>query len=97
MSYIDENGHTIMSFKEDPNGLRTFEGLMTIKWYKNDSGDVRGITIDTKNRKTLNIELKEIRRRFMEVPETDNEVIERYGRDPDELAYSVKFEMNERK
>ena len=68
---------------------RTFEGLMTIKWYKNDSGDVRGITIDTKNTKTLRVELKEIRRLFME-EQDENE-------DDGKLAYSVKFEMNERK
>jgi len=69
--------------------MRTFEGVMTIKWYKNDRGDSRGITIDTENRKTLNAELKRIRCLFMTEQDPESDV--------ERLACSVSFEMNERK
>lgn len=69
--------------------MRTFEGIMKIKWYKNDNGDWRGITIDTENRKTLNIELKRIKKAFMTEQDPES--------DENRLAYSVTFEMSERK
>jgi hypothetical protein len=69
--------------------MRTFEGIMKIKWYENDNGDWRGLTIDTENKQTLNVELKRIRKLFMteQDPESDEK----------RLAYNVAFEMNERK
>lgn len=88
--------------------MKTFEGIMTIKWYKNDNGDARGITIDTESRKTLNDELKEIRRKFMKEqdPESDEARLAHEKLTADgivdkngcvRVTYSVKFEMNERK
>jgi hypothetical protein len=65
--------------------LRTFEGKMTIKWYKNDNGDVRPLTIDTENEKTLNIKLEQIKNDFLSKGENG------------EIPYSIQFKMSERK
>jgi hypothetical protein len=66
--------------------MRTFEGTITIKWYKNDwGGDKRPITIDVDTDEELNLEKKRIENAFMTEPENDK------------LPYSVKLELRERK
>lgn len=65
--------------------LNTYEGIMVIKWDRKDyGGDRRGITIDTKNRKTLNKELRRIRYLFKNEEDSDS--------NDKRLAYSVTFE-----
>ena len=66
--------------------MKTYEGTMTIKWYKNDhGGDRRPLTIDTKNRETLQKELMHIRNKFLNKGENGNH------------PFSIKFNINERK
>jgi len=66
--------------------MKTYEGIMKIKWYKNDSGgDCRPLTIDVENKCDLKIELAKIKNDFLKKGENN------------EKAYSVFFEMSERK
>jgi hypothetical protein len=70
--------------------FRTFEGRLIIKWYKNDSGDIRPLTIDVNSERELEKELYRIREDFMTKgcdirPEKKGQ-----------LPYSVTFEMKER-
>lgn len=60
--------------------MRTYEGVMKIKWDKNGRIDGRPLTIDTKDRKTLRTELNQLKNDFIN---EDN-------------AYSVTFDMDER-
>jgi hypothetical protein len=65
--------------------LKTYEGIIQIKWYKNDSGDRRPLTIDVENKETLKIEINRIKMDFLKKGENGK------------LPYSVKIAMNERK
>ncbi len=61
--------------------MKTYEGVMTIKWYENDrGGDRRPLTIDTIGRSALKVELNHIRRDFI----------------TKDKANSVTFDMDER-
>jgi hypothetical protein len=63
--------------------MKTFEGTFTIKWYKNDHGDVRPLTIDCLPVE-LNSRKNEIKEAFMKLGENN-----RY-------AYSVSFDLSAR-
>lgn len=66
--------------------MKTYEGIIQIKWYKNDSGgDRRPLTINVENNETLKIEINRIKMDFMTKGENGK------------LPYSVKIEMSERK
>lgn len=77
---------TIMYFGPGVGRLRTYEGCMLIKWFKNDSGEQRCLTIDTKNRRTLGTELRKIRELFKTTQDPES--------NEKRLAYSVSFEMD---
>jgi hypothetical protein len=74
--------------------MKTFEGTITIKWYKNDSyGDRRPITIDCEDRDELNKRLSKIKNDFM--TKGDDPTFTFYkntGR-----PYSISFYLTERK
>ena len=74
--------------------MKTYEGIMTIKWYKNDSGgDRRPLTIDVHNSKELTAKLNKIKCDFMTLG--DNQTLPdniKKGK-PGELPYSVSFDM----
>lgn len=65
--------------------MKTYEGVMVIKWYKNDGGDRRPLTIDLKDNEKLNSRLNKIKNDFKKDKKD--------GR----LLYSIKFFMSERK
>lgn len=66
--------------------MKTYEGIMAIKWYKNDNGgDRRPLTIDVENNDMLNSRLKKIKNDFKKDKKN--------GR----LLYSINFLMSERK
>lgn len=65
--------------------MKTFEGIMKIKWHKNDRGDWRPLTIDLPQGESLKIKLKEIRKKFLEIGEQGV------------LPISVSFDLSERK
>jgi len=72
--------------------MKTYEGVMTIKWYENDSGgDRRPLTIDTESKDTLKIKLSCIKNDFL----TKGEYTPRFEKH--KLPYSVAFDMSERK
>jgi len=75
--------------------MKTYEGSMTIRWYKNDNGgDRRPLTYCCENIGELNDYLKEVESDFKTIPHPDD--IERYKRYAGQLAYSVMFDMSER-
>ena len=75
--------------------MKTYEGSMTIKWYKNDSGgDRRPLTYHCENKEELVIYLNQVSYDFMTKPHPDN--IECYKRYAGKMAYSVSFDMKER-
>jgi len=69
---------------EGTNDLKTWEGSFTIKWYKNDSGDRRPLTIDAKSDADFNTELKRIKHAFMTKGEKGK------------IPFSVTFDMKRR-
>lgn len=65
--------------------MKTYEGTITIKWFKNDSyGDRRPLTIDCEDMNELNIEKSKLNKAWMELGENGK------------LPYSVKIELSER-
>lgn len=65
--------------------MKTFEGSMTIKWYKNDNGgDKRPLTIDCADRSELKKRIAGIKNDFLSKGED--------GRFP----FSVNIDMQER-
>jgi hypothetical protein len=78
--------------------MKTYEGVMTIKWYKNDNGgDRRPLTIDTQNKETLRAELSRIKKDFMTKGEVKDTLDERGMRITKAvLPYSINIEVTER-
>ncbi len=70
--------------------LRTFEGRLIIKWYKNDSGDIRPLTIDCEGHKELKEKLAKLKSLFMTQGCDIRE--DKKG----QLPYSVTFDLTER-
>ena len=66
----------------------TFEGTMTIKFYKHDRGEVRGITIDAPSKKVLGRKLKIIKNIFMTKIDPENP--------HKNLPYNIHFELHKR-
>ena len=78
--------------------MKTYEGTMTIKWYKNDSGgDKRPLTLIAKDKIHLKSQLKSIRKMFIEFGDDPKEAPPYRKYNPDARAYSVQFEIYERK
>lgn len=79
--------------------MKTFEGTMKIKWYKNDGGgDCRPLTIDIdpEDRETLKMKLSPIKERFLNLGVETMETL-RNGGDLKEIPFSVSFNMAQRK
>jgi len=79
--------------KPETSNLKTYEGTITIKWHKNDYGDVRPLTIDCKDEKELNRECNRIKKAFYSEKGLDGYD---YSDQKIKQAYSVTFDMNER-
>jgi hypothetical protein len=73
--------------------MRTYEGTFIIKWYKNDNGDRRPITIDCEDMAALRREQVRIRHEFM--TEGDDPAYQFYHGAG--LPHSITFDMHERK
>lgn len=76
--------------------MKQYEGTMKIKWWKNDSGDYRPLSIYAINHNRLQKELKKIKARFMKFgddPKYHKVKRENIGAKP----YSITFDMSERK
>lgn len=73
--------------------MKTYEGTFTIKWYKNDGGDRRPITIDCEDIAALRREQARIKAEFM--TKGDDPTYPQYHGEG--LPYSVTFDMCERK
>ncbi|MDO5607622.1 MAG: hypothetical protein Q4G08_04105 [Capnocytophaga sp.] len=73
--------------------METYEGTMTIKWYKNDNGDTRPLTLGVKDEKELNTIKERIKQDFLTLgddPTLPNP--KNIGR----VAYSVHFRLTKR-
>ena len=78
--------------------MKTYEGTMTIKWYKNDNGgDKRPLTLVAKDKLHLKEQLKSIRKSFIEFGDDPKQIPTYRKYNPDARAYSVQFEIYERK
>lgn len=78
--------------------MKVFEGTMTIKWYKNDGGgDKRPITIIANDVQELTMRTKMIRELFITKGDDPKEMPPYRRYNPDARAYSVQFEISERK
>lgn len=75
---------------------KTYEGIMIIKWNKNDNGDCRPLTIYCQDKIQLNKELKRIKELFMTEGDCSTYPIAK----PYNIstpAFSVKFDLTQRK
>jgi hypothetical protein len=66
--------------------MKTFEGYILIKEFKNHNGDKRPLTIDVENEKELQPKINKIKKDFLNISEEGKE-----------LPFSVKIELTERK
>lgn len=78
---------------EATQNKKTYEGSFIIKWYPNCNGDKRPLTIDCDNLTELRNEQSRISDAFI----NEGEVYYPHGKPQKRFAYSVKFELSERK
>jgi len=79
---------------------KTYEGRITIKWHKNDYGDVHPLTIDCQNEKELHQECNRIKKAFFSEKGLDGYDYPKQKAPLGGLGavkpYSVTFDMTER-
>ncbi|MBK7883477.1 MAG: hypothetical protein IPJ81_06560 [Chitinophagaceae bacterium] len=76
--------------------MKTYEGTMTIKWYKNHSGDCRPLTIDCKDKIELNKELKRITEAYKTLGDSPEYHLAK-SCNIGTPAFSVNFDLSQRK
>lgn len=74
--------------------MQTYEGSITIKWYKNDSGgDKRPLTLDVRDERHLKEIQESIRQIFLNYGDDDTLP---NPKNNGKVAYSVSFNLTQR-
>lgn len=77
--------------------MKTYEGIIIIKWYKNDNGgDRRPLTIDAENKDDLKLKLAKIIKDFSTKGDDKDNVPSYRTYTEGQLPHSVKIEYSER-